>query len=205
MRYIQLKNSIKKSFIFNLSDINKIDPKFSKRRLFEWQEKGYIKKIINGYYIFTDIELNEKMFFQIANKIYKHSYISLETALHYYNLIPEQPYMILSVSTRKTKKFLTDVGHFSYKKISKKYFLGYNINNYNGVYYKIANVEKSLIDYFYFKYNIQTKDDILSLRINKEVFNEIVNMDLLYNLLNIVQNKRVEKCINNLIEVMKNA
>lgn len=89
MQYIELKEALKGFTVFSLMDIKKVDSSFFRARLNEWQDKGYIKKVIKGYYIFSDIELSENVLFDIANRIYSPSYVSFEMALSYYHLIPE--------------------------------------------------------------------------------------------------------------------
>ena len=85
MQYLELEKSFKDFTVFSLTDIKRIHAGFHRRRLNEWQEKGYIKKIIKGYYISSDLEISENILFEIANRIYRPSYISLETALSYYH------------------------------------------------------------------------------------------------------------------------
>src|SRR3989338_7420397 len=109
MQYTELKQALKDFTVFSLADIKSLGVIFYRRRLNEWQDKGYIKKLIRGYYIFSDLELNENVLFEIANRIYDPSYVSLEAALSYYGLIPESVYGISSVSTRRTYKFKTPV------------------------------------------------------------------------------------------------
>ena len=134
MNYIKLKNFLKDYTIFSLNDIKMIDSSFYRRRLNEWQDKGYIKKIIRGYYIFSDLEINEQILFEIANKIYSPSYISLEMVLSYYHLIPESVYGITSVSTRRTYSFITPIAEFIYKTVKPQLFFGYNLIKYNNKY-----------------------------------------------------------------------
>ena len=69
MHYIELKESLKDFTLFSLKDINKIDSRFYRSRLNEWQDKGYIRKVIKGYYIFSDLKLNENVLFEIANSV----------------------------------------------------------------------------------------------------------------------------------------
>jgi predicted transcriptional regulator of viral defense system len=107
MQYIEFKDSLKDFTIFSLNDIRRIDNRFFRTRLNEWQNKGFIKKVIKGFYIFSDLELNEKVLFEIANRIYSPSYISFETALFWHGLIPESVYGITSASTRRTYKFIS--------------------------------------------------------------------------------------------------
>ncbi len=53
MRFYEFKESLKDFVVFSINDIRKVDESFNNQRLSEWQEKGYIKKIIKGYYCFT--------------------------------------------------------------------------------------------------------------------------------------------------------
>ncbi len=205
MKYIEFRNNLQKMLVFNLTEIHKIEPNFDSRRLYEWQNKGYIIKIHNGYYIFSDLELNENLLYEIANKIYRHSYISLETALNYYDLIPDQSYSILSVSTRKTVTFKTQIGNFYYRKILENYFFGYNIEKNGNIYWKIASPEKTLIDYFYFHSDVKDREDIIGIRINSDVFKNLINIDILRNYTKIITNQRVGRCVDYLIEEMNNA
>ena len=80
--------------------------------LVRWQEKGYILKLRNRWYAFNDAESSENMEWLAANLIYSPSYISLHTALSWYNLIPEMIATTTSVTTRKTNKFSTPLGIF---------------------------------------------------------------------------------------------
>lgn len=202
MQYIQLKTLLAKFVIFSLTDIKKIYPEFHRRRLNEWQDKGYIKKIIKGYYVFTDLSLNENIFFYIANKIYSPSYVSLEMALSYYNLIPEGVYKITSVSTRRTYDFKTGIAEFSYRALNPKIFFGYELIKYNDKCFKIATVEKALLDYFYLNVNLNEEDDFRSLRFNKEVFLKKIDKETINGYLKKINQKKLTKRINKLWEVM---
>ena len=125
MKFLELKNELKNFPIFSLNEIKIIEPNFIRRRLNEWQDKGYIKKVIRGYYIFSDFQLSEEILFKIANRIYLPSYVSLESALSYYHLIPESIYGITSISTRKTYHFKTSIGEFIFRSIKPPLFLFY--------------------------------------------------------------------------------
>ncbi len=205
MQYIELKESLKGFTIFSLTDIEKIDSNFHRRRLNEWQDKGYIKKITKGYYIFSDLELNENVLFEIANRIYSPSYISFEMALSYYHLIPESVYGITSASTRRTYKFKTLIAEFSYRTIKSGLFFGYNLVNYNNKYFKIASIEKAILDYFYINPQIEKSSDFASLRINRELFLKQIDEERLYSFLNKFDKKVLTKKINSFLRFLKNA
>ena len=205
MNYIKLKNFLKDYTIFSLNDIKMIDSSFYRRRLNEWQDKGYIKKIIRGYYIFSDLEINEYVLFEIANKIYNPSYISSEMALSYYHFIPESVYGITSVSTRRTYSFKTPIAEFIYKTVKHQLFFGYNLIKYNNKYIKIASLEKAILDYFYLHSDIKGENDFASLRLNKEIFLKEFNEEKLNKFLERFAQKSLTKRIESFGEFMKNA
>lgn len=168
MRFLELREQFKNFIVFSLTDIKKIEPGFYRHRLNDWQDKGYIKKIIKGYYLFSDQEIDERVLFLIANKIYRPSYISLEAALSYYHLIPESTYGITSIATKKTSVFKTLVGDFNYRSVKPKLFFGYNLVDYLGQKIKIADPVKTMIDFFYLNPHIKKEADFSELRINRE-------------------------------------
>jgi len=204
MQYINLKEKLKNYTLFSLADIIKIDENFGRARLNEWQNKGYIKKIIKNYYIFTDISLNESRIYEIANKIYSPSYISLEMALSYYNLIPEGVYEITSATTRRTYTFDTKIGLFRYRKLKPSLFFGFNLVEYNGKYYKIASIEKTILDFLYFNPKINTISAIESLRLNRNEFLHIVNEEKFNKFIDIFNNKELSKRIKVFWEFINN-
>jgi predicted transcriptional regulator of viral defense system len=165
MNFVSFKNSLRDFPVFSIADIRATHGNFDRRRLSEWQKKGYIQKIIKGYYLFSEVEIDENTLSIIANKIYKPSYISFETAMSHYQLIPESVYMITSASTRRTYLFETPLSRFSYRTIKPALLFGYDILP-GGI--KMAFMEKAILDYFYINPSIRTDDDFSSLRINKE-------------------------------------
>ena len=193
MKFIELKKELGNFLVFNLNDIRKIEAEFDLRRLNEWKDKGYIKMIRRGYYIFSDLELNESVLFLIANKIYSPSYISLEMAFSYYNLIPESVYGITSVTSQKTNSFKTNLGEFIYSHIKPELMFGYNLVKCGIHSFKIAEIEKALLDYFYLNPQIKTKDDFAGMRFNKEAFKNNSDREKLLSYLKIFNNKSLKK------------
>jgi len=168
MNFTQFKDALKDFTLFSFSDIRLIDPHFHRRRLVEWQRKGYIKKIAKGHYVFADLIIDENILYEIANRLYNPSYVSLESALSYYQVIPEAVYGITSVSTRRTYSFSTPFGEFHYRTIKPSFFFGYKITIFDSKSFKIADLEKAIIDFFYLYPNLKSESDIISLRFNTE-------------------------------------
>jgi len=111
-------------------------------------EKEVIVRIKKGLYIFGPKYQKKPIHLEVlGNLIYGPSYISLEYALSFYNLIPERVERITSITTQRAKTFKTPLGQFSYTYLnSKAYPVG--ISNYEkeGISFLIATPEKALCD-----------------------------------------------------------
>jgi len=116
---------------------------FIKRNL----KSGLFIKLRNNFYQLKD---SSPSLYFIANKLYQPSYISLEKALSYYNIIPETVYSITSVTAKSTREFETPRATFSYQTIKPEAYTGYNARNIDGFIVLFAQAEKALADYLYF-------------------------------------------------------
>jgi len=205
MKYLDFKEALKDFTLFSINEIRKIDQRFHRRRLNDWQEKGYLRKIIKGYYIFSDLQINEHVLFEIANKIHRPSYVSLEMALSNYHLIPESTYAITSVSSRRPCRYETPMATFVYRKIKPAFFFGYDLVESHGKRFKIACPEKTILDYFYMNPHLNSLSDFASLRIDASAFRERVNEEKLLSFLEKFSQKRLSKRILSFMDYMRNA
>lgn len=205
MNYIEFKEKFNNNILLSKKEILLNFVKFDNKNLTYWQKKWYIKKIINNYYYFSDIKLNINKIFFISNNIYFPSYISSYSALSYYNLIPEQVSQIVWVSTNITKIYKTNIATFKYHNIKKELFWWYDIvKNWDTTFY-IADIEKTILDFFYLNKQYKTKDDIIWLRLNFDILNEKLDKDKILKYLNVFNNKTLEKTILILLNLMNNA
>ena len=202
MRYVSFRSTLRDFPVFSLGDARAVDPRFDRRRLNEWQAKGYIKKIINRHYIFTDIEVDENRLFEIAGRIYKPSYISLQSALSRYQIIPEAVYGITSVSTRRTCEFETPLASFLYRTLRKNLFFGYGIVEHKA---KLARLEKAILDLFYLNPRIKSSEEFLSIRIDVDSVVEQLDRNRLMTYPERFEQKRLEMRIKSFLEWMDNA
>ena len=60
--------------------------------------------------------------FLLANHLYGPSYVSMETALSFWGLIPEKVYEIASMTTRRSAEYDTEAGRFSYRHLPLSYY-----------------------------------------------------------------------------------
>jgi len=163
-----------------------------------WMNKGYVTMIRRGLYVLSETkDRTDTMVF--ATKIYSPSYISMEMALGFYGIIPEAVFTVTSVTTRKTKKFKTPLGNFSYQKIKKAAFGGFETKKQGGISFNLALPEKALVDFFYLNRNVLNGDceQFLGYR-----FNEDFKYDAkkLLDFAKAFQNKKVSSLTQNFIK-----
>lgn len=109
-------------------------------------EEGLLTRLKKGKYILKTDPPSEE---EIANALYKPSYISFEYALAYYNMIPEMTYQITSATTKPTRLFTTNNSIFSYYTIKVEAYTGYVLAQRGERRFYIAEPEKALVDYLY--------------------------------------------------------
>jgi len=113
--------------------------------------------------------------FLIANHLRGPSYVSLESALSYWNMIPERAYEISSVTIKTSKLYQTPVGRFSYQRLQTPYY-SYGIKN---IVYSpkqtmlVASPEKALCD----KVALTPKIYLRSIKQTREFLLEDLRMD----------------------------
>ena len=184
--------------------IEKLIPDFQRIQLDRWEKKGYIRKIKQGFYALTDQKLTESFLFLTANKIYPHSYISLEKALKYYGLIPEEIFQITSVSTKKTTNFKTPVGNFTYRHISPCLFWGYKLLGVDKHKVLLAEPEKAILDYLYLNAHLKKSGDFMEMRVNHDSFIEQVNIKKFQRYLDAFENKSLNKRVKIFLNTIYN-
>lgn len=124
-----------------------------RRQVSEWTKKGYLLQLKRGLYCLREEDRQENFSrFFLANQLYSPSYISLESALSYYNMIPEAVHTVTSVSPKKTQRFENACGLFRYYHIKNEIYSDYvSVEDEFGLHFFIASKERALIDFLYFK------------------------------------------------------
>ena len=87
----------------------------------------------------------------IANYLVMPSYLSLEYALGYYDLIPEKVNVYTSLTTKKTQAFTNALGRFEYSSVKENLFFGFTKVSADNQDFFIALPEKAILDFFYFR------------------------------------------------------
>lgn len=188
MLYLKLIQRLQKEkfFIFSLQDLLILFPEENKKtlqnQLTEWVKRRYVARLKKNLYELTEKGSQEVIIpdLYVANKLYFPSYVSLETALSVYNIIPEVAFGVTSVTTNVTRVFKNNHGQFSYFSCQPKAYVGYRVREYSGFKVFIAEEEKAVVDFLYFRFRDKRSPDFKEERLDKEILKGL-NWKKLFN------------------------
>ncbi len=156
--------------LFGLAEVRKLHPGFHRNQLDRWEDKGYLRRLRRGVWAFPERLGDERFLLLIANRLYGPSYLSLQKALKYHGLIPEEVFLLTSVCTRKTTTFDTPVGTFDYRHLKPELFWGYDWLAWEDRMIRIAEPGKAVLDLLYLNPGLRTPDDFAALRLDSRSF-----------------------------------
>ncbi|HEY64520.1 MAG TPA: hypothetical protein G4O02_08095 [Caldilineae bacterium] len=128
-----------------------VDPNDVRRQLSRWVKAGRLYQLRRGLYALAPPFQKVKPHpFVIANRMVRGSYISLQSALAYYGLIPEVVPVITSVTTARPGQWETPLGVYVFRHIKANLFFGYRLVDVSpGQRAFVATPEKALLDLTY--------------------------------------------------------
>lgn len=204
MRLHEFAELARKLPVVSLADLRSTIPGLRQETLSRWNRSGKIIIVAPGYYVLSGETINETDLFAIAGRVYTPSFVSLESALAFYGLIPETVLSVTSVCTRKTRRINSPLCTFIYRSLQPQFFFGYEVKTGRNHRYLMASPERAVVDLLYLRRDISSVEDMLALRFDTETFNGLNSMKIL-NLAERFNKSWLTEKINEFIEVMKNA
>jgi len=177
---IPVKSAVIKSFFGDL--------KFPKNKISDMGKNGEIIRLKKDLYVRGRATISKEL---VANHLYGASYISLETALAYYGMIPERVYTVRSITIRRAKTFSTPLGYFEYKTVSAAYFsIGIHQEIVDNQYaFLIATPTKAICDMIVVTPNLRLQ----SLKAMENYLTEDLRMD--FDVLKSLKTDIIKRCI----------
>ncbi len=112
-----------------------------------YTKAGLFIRLKRGLYALQDHLPPEE---EIANLLYRPSYLSFEYALAAYAILPEMVYTVTSATPKPSRTFVVEEKSFTYLTIKQAAFTGYGPIKRDDRTILMAEPEKALADYLYF-------------------------------------------------------
>lgn len=139
------------------------------RQLDRWQKRGRILQLRRGVYVFQKRPAASGIHpFAAANALKKASYVSLQSALAHYGMIPEYVPVTTSVTTGRPEELETPIGRFEFRHTAPSRFFGFvETEIAPDQPALIATPQKALVDLLYLTPHSDDRDYLRELRIER--------------------------------------
>lgn len=127
----------------------------ARNQIHRWCREGRLVRLKRGMYILSPRYKKTSPYlpYQIANQLVSPSYVSLDSALSYYGMIPERVVEITSVCMNRAKRFSNNLVVCSYRKLASEAYANGIVSAGDGEEsFLIASREKALLDKIYFSH-----------------------------------------------------
>jgi len=204
MEFKQLLEKVGEEPIFESSLLltGEANPAALHMQLSRWVKDGKIIQLRRGLYMLSSAyRKKEPHPFLIANRLQPASYVSLQSALAHYHLIPEAVMEITSITSVRPRTWQTDLGVYRFRKVKQDWFHSYRqIEISSGQLSYMALPEKALLDLIYLEPGSERTDYLQELRLQNT---ETLSTAELVKLRECAPNERVRLAIENLLDLLK--
>ncbi len=173
------------------------NPQHVQVQLARWVKAGKLSKIRRQWYLIEKpFRSKDVPIPVIATTVVHPSYLSLEWALQYYEMIPEYVPNPTCVTTDRAVQFTAQNCLFIYYHIQPSLFMGYYQTEWNGQKILIAHPEKALLDKLYIflrknKFSIEWLQELRLQNLNRLNINRFKSISKKINL----------KCFERAVEI----
>jgi hypothetical protein len=144
----------------------KVNPNVVRLQLSRWTKSGRIYQLRRGVYaIAPPYQKTKPHPYVIANHLQRASYVSMQSALAFYNLIPDTVNTTVSVTTGRPEYLSTPLGDFEFRHVKPGLFKGYQMTDLGDQQAFVATPEKALLDLVYLQPDGETPEYLQELRL----------------------------------------
>lgn len=204
MDFLKFKKLMYPMGCFHINQVLLWEQDFDRNNLTRWCKNGLLVKLRNRFYAFPEYRSVPDFSQYVANRIYTPSYISLQSALSFYGMIPEEVVQITSVTTQKTINIENEFGVFDYRSVRPKLYFGYELKTmFNGRGILLATPEKALFDLLYLNPYYKTEQDMEELRLDEDYMQSDFNYERLRDYQEQVKSQALDRRIKSLLNVYR--
>lgn len=118
-------------------------------QLSHWTKSGKVQRLKKGLYTLSPENRRRTLTaLELADPLYRPSYISLEWALSRFGIIPEAVGTLTSVSSLKTAVFKNEYGAFTYQHVDTEFYFGFTHEVLPAPHF-LATPEKAILDFIH--------------------------------------------------------
>jgi len=178
-----------------------VDPRYIRIQLARWINSGRIYQLRRGLYsIAPPFQKSKPHPFLVANRLQHSSYVSLQSALAYYGLIPETVNTTVSVTTGRPERLETPLGIFEFQHIKTNLLFGYQMTDLGDQEALVATPEKALLDLVYLQSGGESPKYLQALRLQNL---DRLNLDRLKKQTEVFASPKMRAATKNLLQLIK--
>ena len=172
-----------------------VNPKDVRRQLSRWAKAGKLYQLRRGVYALAPpYQKVTPHPFLVANYLVRSSYVSNQSALAYYGLIPEYVPAVTSVTTLRPRQWETLWGHYQFRHIKAEFFNDYRLVEVANIQQAfVATPEKSLLDLIYLHPGADSPEYLRELRLQNL---EQLNFEQLQKLADFFNSPKLQRAIS---------
>jgi predicted transcriptional regulator of viral defense system len=172
-----------------------VDPNDVRRQLSRWTQAGRLYQLRRGLYAlappFQKIKPHP---FLIANRLVPNSYVSCQSALAHYGLIPEYVPVTTSVTTARPARWDTPLGSFEFRHVKVELLRGYRMTDLGRNQQAfVATPEKALLDLIYLQPGSDSPNYLRELRLQNL---DQLDMDELQRQADLAASPKLRRAVN---------
>jgi predicted transcriptional regulator of viral defense system len=177
-----------------------VDPDVVRKQLSLWTKAEKLYQLRRGVYALAPpFQQSRPHPFLLANRLMRGTYVSCQSALAYYGLIPEYVPSVTSVTTSRPGCWETPFGRFAYRHIKANLFYGHRSETVaTGQTAMVARPEKALLDLVYLQPGGDAPDYLRELRLQNL---EQLDIDVLYRQAELVKSPKLVRAAQHIAEL----
>jgi len=179
------------------------DPPALQRQLSRWVRADRLVKVRRGLYaVPPPHRVTAPDPFAVSNRLVRPSYVSLESALHFHELIPDVPFAVTAVTTGRGGVHDTLLGRFVFQHIGAERLWGsQEIKMAEGQRRAwVARPEKALIDLLYLQ---RASDDPAYLRQLRLQNTERLDAEVLRDMAERFESGKVSRAVERIVSLLR--
>lgn len=206
MKFEKLIKNFSETPFFELAEVREISTDSEshiKNQLSQWTKQEKIVRLRREKYLLApEYRKFTPSIYYTSNYLYRPSYVSLETALQYYDIIPEAVSTVQAVTPKHGREWSNELSRFVYRSIKQERFWGYREDQLDSIpeqnRFFIAKPEKAILDLIYLNNGEWSKERISQMRFQSL---DILDNDMLQKFSEQFDSPRVERTTERFIDL----